>query len=257
MRRLLQLSMKGINYRRMGPAGWFALKKSTAKLKLLTALPSHHRVRLIKHILSFGSKSGLGQDLFVLSTLNFKRSGYFVEFGGSNGISNSNSFILEKRYAWSGIVAEPAKCWHDSLARNRACEIDYDCVWRMSGEWLPFEEYDNGELSTIGSYSDSDSHRAVRVNPRSYPVRTVSLEDLLRKHRAPRVIDYLSIDTEGSEFEILNSFDFGAFDIRIITCEHNYTAGREPVRQLLEKSGYRRRLCEMSRYDDWFVKSDY
>ena len=55
------------------------------------------------------SKSQYRQDLFVLSELEFKRDGFFVEFGATNGINGSNSFILEKNFGWKGILAEPAK----------------------------------------------------------------------------------------------------------------------------------------------------
>ena len=67
------------------------------------------------------------------------------------------------------------------------------------------------------------------------------------------MIDYLSIDTEGSEFEILNSFDFSKFKFRIITCEHNYTPMREKIFELLTKNGYTRVFKEISFNDDWYV----
>ena len=62
-----------------------------------------------------------------------------------------------------------------------------------------------GELSTIDLFSNSDMHSQMRKQGRKYQVKTISLEDLLDKYDAPLVIDYLSIDTEGSEFEILSS----------------------------------------------------
>ena len=57
-------------------------------------------------------------------------------------------------------------------------------------------------------------------------VETISLNDLLKKFNAPKYIDYLSIDTEGSEFEILSSLDFSKY-ISVITCEHNYSSKRK------------------------------
>src|SRR5262245_11288155 len=44
------------------------------------------------------SRAQYWQDLFVLSQLNFKRNGYFVEFGATNGVSLSNSYLLERQY---------------------------------------------------------------------------------------------------------------------------------------------------------------
>jgi hypothetical protein len=61
------------------------------------------------------SNADLLQDLFVLFHLNNKVEGYFVEFGVMDGITVSNTFLLESQYSWSGIVAEPARRWRCSL----------------------------------------------------------------------------------------------------------------------------------------------
>jgi hypothetical protein len=71
-------------------------------------------------------------------------------------------------------------------------------VWTESDAILTFNETEIAELSTITSYSDCDSHRETRKNAKHYDVTTISLIDLLQKYNAPQVIDYLSIDTEGS-----------------------------------------------------------
>ncbi len=202
------------------------------------------------------SKAAFRQDLFVLSELGFKRDGYFVEFGATNGVDSSNTYLLEKEFGWRGILAEPAKCWHEALRANRECHIETDCVWRHSGQVLAFSEQDNGEFSTIDSYRSVDIHRKLRRQGKKYDVVTISLEDLLDKYGAPQKIDYLSIDTEGSEFEILSSLTFKKYQFRIITCEHNFTPAREKIVSLLSRNGYVRTLAEFSRYDDWFVKID-
>ena len=205
------------------------------------------------------SKSQLRQDLFVLSELGFKQNGFFVEFGATNGVKLSNTHLMETKFNWNGILAEPAKLWHSSLKRNRSVAIETDCVWRATGETLLFNEVTDeghrGELSTIDSFSNADNHRATRKSASNkYEVNTISLEDMLKKYNAPKQIDYLSIDTEGSEFEILKSFDFDEYDIKVITCEHNYTLMREKIYALLSKNGYERKFSEYSMYDDWYVK---
>lgn len=199
------------------------------------------------------SRSQIRQDLFVLAELGFKRGGYFVEFGATNGKDLSNTYLLEKSYGWHGILAEPAVSWHADLSRNRDCHIDKGCVWRASGETLVLNETDIRELSTIDSFSDSDMHSEARKSGKSYPVPTISLNDLLTKYEAPRKIDYLSIDTEGSEFEILQGFDFRRYEIGVITCEHNYTQTRERIHDLLSANGYVRKYVNLSRFDDWYV----
>lgn len=198
-------------------------------------------------------KSQFGQDLFVLYQKRFKRNGCFVEFGATDGISISNTYILEKDYGWTGILAEPAKIWHAQLRKNREVNIDFRCVWSHSREKILFKETNVKELSTINQYSSIDMHSDMRVKGSCYEVETISLMDLLDEYKAPGKIDYLSIDTEGSEFEILKDFDFQKYHIDIITVEHNFTEMREKIFNLLIFKGYRRVFIEHSDVDDWYV----
>lgn len=199
--------------------------------------------------------SELHQDVFVLSTLNFKREGFFVEFGATNGIDGSNTFLLEKNFGWRGILAEPAKGWHNELLNNRPlAKIEFSCVWKDSNSILAFKWIpDAPGFSTVTRFADSDLHGRSRKHAREYKVKTISLNDLLEKFNAPKIIDYLSIDTEGSEYEILGNFDFTKHIINIIHCEHNYNDKREAINSLLESKGFKRVFTDLSLYDDWFV----
>jgi FkbM family methyltransferase len=199
------------------------------------------------------SKAQLGQDMFVLAELGFKKDGYFVEFGATNGVDLNNTYLLEKEMGWKGILAEPARVWHDALKANRNCHISFDCIWSQSHEELEFNEVNAAELSTINNFSGNDEHAKTRETGNTYNVYTISLLDLLKKYNAPKEIDYLSIDTEGSEFDILNAFDFDAYKIKVITCEHNFTPMREEIYKLLTSKGYKRKHTEFSRFDDWYV----
>lgn len=222
-------------------------------ISLLQQLNNDNANSLLRY---FGrSKSQLRQDLFVLSHLAFKRNGYFVEFGATNGVDLSNTHLLEMEFGWAGILAEPANCWHKELIKNRGCSIEMNCVWKDSISTLIFNQTNVAELSTISRYSDTDMHSDSRKDGRSYEVKTISLNDLLRKYNAPQNIDYLSIDTEGSEYEILSHFDFSQHTFEVITCEHNYTPMREKIYSLLNKNGYRRVLEDFSLFDDWYVKT--
>lgn len=199
------------------------------------------------------SKSQIRQDLFVLSELNYKKNGYFVEFGATNGIDLSNTYLLETEYGWNGILAEPATIWHKDLDKNRKAKIDKRCVWKKSGESLVFNETNYAELSTLDIHSSSDHHAKSREGGNKYTVQTISLMDLLAEHQAPEEIDYLSIDTEGSEFEILENFNFQKYQFKIITCEHNYSPMREKLNALFEKNCYRKKYEHISQFDDWWV----
>lgn len=178
-----------------------------------------------------------------------------MEFGATNGQDLSNTHLLETQFEWQGIVAEPAISWHQDLKANRRCHIETDCVWRETGETLTFNQVNDGELSTLSEFSKSDHFSKKRKQGTTYPVTTISLNDLLKKYDAPKIIDYLSVDTEGSEYEILSKFDFGAYDIRVITVEHNYTETRAKVHKLLTQHGYQRKYLGFSKWDDWYIKT--
>jgi FkbM family methyltransferase len=222
-------------------------------LEFLSQLPKRHTAQLLSTLRD--SKSQLRQDLFVLSELDFKTNGFFVEFGATNGVTLSNTHLLETRFGWTGILAEPARGWHDDLKRNRSAQLETKCVWRDSHSTLIFNEVQERELSTIDSFSSSDTHARQRNQGCTYEVKTISLLDLLDNHKAPPRIDYLSIDTEGSEYEILSIFDFDKYQFQIITCEHNFETKREQIHSLLTGKGYIRKYETLSKFDDWYVRA--
>ena len=199
------------------------------------------------------SKSQFRQDLFTLSQLNFKENGYFVEFGSCDGIVGSNSYLLEKFFNWDGILAEPAIYWHKKLRKNRSVNIETKCIWKSSGQEILFNEpISHKQLSTIDSFSNEKYQK----KEKRYKVKTISLLDLLDKYEAPKSIDFLSIDTEGSEYEILRAFNFNKYKFRVITCEHNFSPIREKIYHLLTNNGYKRKLTAISRVDDWYILAE-
>jgi len=206
----------------------------------------------VKHAIE-NSTSQSAQDIILLILLNFKCDGYFVEFGAADGFYLSNTYLLEKEYAWSGIVCEPCISYHERLKHHRRCHIDYSCIDAASGKLIDFCETNNPILSTIKGYEDSDAHSTLRRWKNKYKVKTTSLSDLLSKYDSPKLIDFLSIDTEGSEFAILQEFPFIDYIIKIILVEHNFTASRGKIYDLLSNQGYTRILIEHSYVDDWYI----
>jgi FkbM family methyltransferase len=197
------------------------------------------------------SKSQLGQDLLAASLANFKTRGFFVEFGATDGVTLSNTHLLEKRLAWEGILAEPARMWHSALESNRSAQICKEAVWHQSGQTLLFHE--DGELSTIDGFEGLKHESRTGI---SYKVESISLTDLLVSCQAPNYIDFLSVDTEGSEFEVLSSLDWKSFQFGLICVERNWSENRQKIWSLLENQGYRRVLEDVSAWDDWYVPSN-
>ena len=211
------------------------------------------------------TQSQVQQEVFVLMRNCFSTHGFFVEFGATDGKTLSNTFLLEKYMDWKGILVEPNKSYHKALKENRNCIIDKRCIYKTSNQKIKFSEnQDVGELSAIEEYLPKEEtakdhinlQRAIKLkdtNTKTYKVETVSLLDLLDQHNAPKLIDYISIDTEGSEYDILKAFDFDKYTFRTITVEHNFENYREKIQELLEEKGYVRVLTEVSRYDDWYI----
>jgi len=106
----------------------------------------------------------------------------------------------------------------------------------------------------MAEFQNADQHD--RSTATTIEVPTITLNDLLEQHKAPRRIDYISIDTEGSELAILEAFDFSAYDVQAFTIEHNFTPAREKIQRLMQSHDYVRVLEAFSRWDDWYVRAD-
>jgi FkbM family methyltransferase len=191
----------------------------------------------------------------VLILLQEKRGGFFVEFGAGDGVQLSNTYLLEKEFGWRGILAEPNRTFFPQVVASRSCAVDDRCVWSTTGETVCFTETTkHGELSTISQFMDCDYHKRSDEHPVEYQVKTISLNDLLLQHQAPMEIDYLSIDTEGSELEILQALDFGRWTFNVITAEHNFVEDLQAgMYALLTSHGYCR-VVSMDG-DDWYVRN--
>lgn len=229
-----------------------AQDRSKFDLEFVKSIGQDHYAPLLSLLVE--SQSQLRQDLLVLARTNYKRGGYFVEFGATDGIKNSNTFLLENKFGWIGILVEPSPIWESNLRANRPNVIvSTKCVWKESGQLIDFIETHDPQRSKISLYDRKRHSGLSRVNNR-YQKETISLEDLLIQNNAPAFIDYLSIDTEGSEFEILRAFDFTKFSFGLISVEHNYRENRQEIHKLLTSAGYVRIFSEISLWDYWYVK---
>ena len=201
------------------------------------------------------SFSQLQQDLVALwikeKIYGTADQGYFVEFGATNGIQLSNSFMLEKFYGWDGLLCEPSKNYFQELKRTRNVSTDNRCVFSVSAEILEFVDFDIGEHSSISGFSRNGKLGNGDIVKDRYQVESVTLGELLSSHNVPRVIHFLSIDTEGSEYEILKNFDFYSWEIVFICVELSHNS--DLIVEIMTSNGYLRILSDYSRWDGWFV----
>jgi len=134
--------------------------------------------------------------------------------------------------------------------------VAYELQSRRGGYFVEFGAMDGVKWSNsyaLETHLGWNGHARNRVTGERYDVETVSLTDMLAHWRAPRRIDYLSIDTEGSEYDILQAFDWSQYEIRLITVEHNHSDKRAPIFEMLSAMGYVRKFEAFSHADDWYV----
>lgn len=196
------------------------------------------------------SHSCQGQDLFVIEVLQGKTGGWFLDSGASNGVRGSNTWLLEKAFGWTGLCVEPNEEMFAELVLNRPGPCVSCCLYDRDGE-VDFLEsagviggildtYDPSMLSYARSLLQDRWPEGEQAPTVRKPART--LRSLLHEFKAPPVIDYWSLDTEGAELPILQSFPFDEYAVRVLTVEHNWTNAREEIREFLESKGmYRAR----------------
>ena len=200
--------------------------------------------------------SQLGQDIFVDTVLGSKEVGFFVEIGVGNGKKLSNSYFLEKSRYWNGILCEPNVDYHNSIEAIRSAKLVKEAIWSSSNKLMKFKKVlDLGELSQLLVVEEQNHDKHNRDNSIIYDVNTLSFNDLHSYHKMPLQIDYLSIDTEGSELEILKNIDFNKFNIKCITIEHNYNShSMKSFDRILNDFGYKKFNSKLSLWDSWYYK---
>lgn len=174
------------------------------------------------------------------------RDGVFVDIGAHNGITYSNTYFFEKELGWSGICIEPMPIRFAELQINRNCICIQGCISNIEGTdqlLLISSPYVNVEMLS-GLLHKYDPRHLERVDIEimryggSYQIIDVQcfkLNKILEQSNISH-IDFLSIDTEGGEFEILTSIDFSRFTIDVITVENNYS---NPLfAAFLDRKGY-------------------
>ncbi|MFQ3368045.1 MAG: FkbM family methyltransferase [Methylophilaceae bacterium] len=207
--------------------------------------------------------SQLFQDAFASFIIGDLLDKTFLEFGATDGISLSNSFMLESKLKWKGVLAEPSPQWHKKLKKNRPnTKIITDCIWKVSGDKLKFFVSDFGVFSTIFDFKENDStsmpgnYKSRVKNGKVVDVKTISINEVMEKEFNGVSPSYVSIDTEGSEYEILNSLDFIKYQPVVFTIEHNYSMLENKIDKLMISNGYARVFRKLTAFDAWYVRND-
>lgn len=190
--------------------------------------------------------SQFGQDRLALQLLKGKRNGYFLDTGAADGVRSSNTQLLEREFGWRGLCVEPNTAFYQKLIRARRCTCLNACLYDRIAD-LPFLEAAGTLGGLIGEFRPEQLAYAVRTQrlaldrtgmPALVSKRTMTIGAALSQAQAPSVIDYWSLDTEGSELSLLKSFPFDRHTFNVLTVEHNHQPVRAEIRGFLEARGF-------------------
>ena len=205
-------------------------------------------------------QSQIYQDIFASFIVGDKYDKTFIEFGATDGLDISNSYTLESSFNWKGVLSEPSPQWHEALKKNRKnSKIITKCIWKESGKKLDFFMSDFGSLSTIKDFVESDkisipTNTEIRLKSgKTISVETISLNDVIKEYFNSICPSYISIDTEGSEYEILKAFDLDNFRPKVFTIEHNHTENETKIDEHLITNGYVRIFRKLTTFDAWYI----
>jgi FkbM family methyltransferase len=214
-----------------------------------------------------GYQSQMGQDLFLNRWLFKDRGpGFFVDVGAFDGDLGSNTAFFEKRLGWKGIAFEPNPPAYAALRRTRSCEAIQGCAYNRNGEvkFLALAEKDQRQRTqdvlrpaNLSSLALDPHHGAVMLSgirehidnmPRvdqaselwnlEQELVTVPCHriDSVLEGSGVRTVDYLSIDVEGAELQVLQGIDFAKFHVNVIGVERSATF--PDVYRLLTEAGF-------------------
>lgn len=227
--------------------------QNDSRLKSLTNFELEFLSKLIENKYSKEYSSQIGQDIFI-DILNLKKeNGFFIEIGVGDGVNISNTFFLEKSRNWTGVLCEPDRTSHRSIAANRSAVLCKEAIYNSNGI-IEFYSIDgNNELSTITLTEDMNS--AMRKNYSKYEVHSLTFDEFAKRYNIPLDIDFISLDTEGTELEILSTIDFQKFNIKALCIEHNNLKERKmKLKELMFSHGYKLFNEKLSLFDYWFYK---
>lgn len=181
-----------------------------------------------------------GEDRWLDNFFEHKRNGFFVEVGAFDGINLSNSYHFEQ-IGWTGVLIEPDPDKAALCRSNRPGSRTYQCAAAGSPEIseVTFFRVESGEVYSTTKLTGDHARRidqmALASMPISVPART--LDAILQEVGAP-VVDFVSIDVEGAEMEVLRGFDIRRWRPAIVVIESNSKLRLREVRDYFTSNGY-------------------
>jgi FkbM family methyltransferase len=189
-------------------------------------------------------RSECGEDKWLDDNIfKGKRDGVFVEAGAIDGVNCSNTYYFEKKLGWTGLCVEPNPAQFAILKKKRTCKVDNSAIYHKPGS-ARFLAVEGGLTGWGGIVETIEPQHAQRIEKQikagdryEIDVPCITLAEMLKKHDLQKV-DFLSLDIEGAEFQVLKQFPFKDFDIDICAIEDNF--GAFPIETLMVDKGYQK-----------------
>lgn len=173
------------------------------------------------HRYSLKSYSQEGEDMILRRLFERQDTGFYVDVGAHHPFRYSNTYFFYQ-LGWRGINidAMPGSMTH--FRRFRPRDINLETPVSNSGTTLPYYVFNEPALN---SFSRALSKERENQNSGYFiqceiSLKTVKLAEILAKHLPPNtLIDFLSIDVEGLDFEVLKSNDWDRYRPKVILVE--------------------------------------
>lgn len=196
--------------------------------------------------MKYYSQEPCNQDKHVDNFFNKKENGYFVDIGCSHYSEGSNTYFFEKNRNWKGICIDLFD-YSEMYKEHRPNSIFINgAVTNFNTNDVKYVDIlEANVLSSVESLT-CERHKKrfekenCNVIKRSVP--NLNFNNILIENKAPMNIDYISIDTEGSELEIIKSIDFSKWNIKIFTIEFNGKEywNRTEMDNIMKNQGYKK-----------------
>lgn len=195
-----------------------------------------------------------GEDKVIESFFKNKTNGVCIEVGAYDGVSSSNSLYFEK-LGWRALCIEPNPVAFNNCKRIRK-ECINCCIGQDDKKNVDFTIFHLGSnTSAISSLEPDDrlikSHAHMITNKSSCKIDVRSLTSLLDEITFPQQIDFVSIDTENTELDVLKGFDLQKYDVKLLIIENNYNESF--CEEYLKHFGYTK--VQRLAVNDFFVKN--
>lgn len=164
-----------------------------------------------------------GLDLALEKYVDFD-NGFFVELGGADGITQSNSYHFELLRSWKGVLVEPYPEDFIKCLKRRGAKSKVFCAACVPFDFEDrFVEMRYKHLRTVSASLELDLPGSVEefvgANALSFGAIARTLDDILEEASAPKEIDFLSLDVEGAEKEVLRGVDFNKYKFAFMLIE--------------------------------------